>query len=187
MVLCERDGHEVITCSTSSPPPTTIPDPRRQILPDANSFPTSDFEHHAGCGTGEPLPACARLRRAGQLDVPNSGASAYPCVRCCNRPAAAAAPHHGLVTAHGDSSSDWLHCCGNVFVVWWPCCRQTAFVLTDVVALHMQGLAYTETEGDEVEDLMQLLAAAKRRFPGLQGVASGAIASDYQRLRVESV
>ena len=34
---------------------------------------------------------------------------------------------------------------------------------------------------------MQLLAAAKRRFPGLQGVSSGAIASDYQRLRVESV
>jgi len=51
----------------------------------------------------------------------------------------------------------------------------------------LQGLAYTKTAGDEVEDLMQLLAAAKRRFPGLQGVSSGAIASDYQRLRVESV
>jgi diphthine-ammonia ligase len=62
-----------------------------------------------------------------------------------------------------------------------------ALASTDVVTLHMQGLAYTKTEGDEVEDLMQLLAAAKTRFPDLQGVASGAIASDYQRLRVESV
>lgn len=38
-----------------------------------------------------------------------------------------------------------------------------------------------------MEDLAALLAAALKRFPGLQGVASGAIASDYQRLRVEAV
>ena len=50
-----------------------------------------------------------------------------------------------------------------------------------------QELSYTTTEGDEVEDLAALLAAAKMHFPGLQGVASGAIASDYQRLRVEAV
>lgn len=50
-----------------------------------------------------------------------------------------------------------------------------------------QELSYAATEGDEVEDLVALLAAAKKRFPGLQGVASGAIASDYQRLRVEAV
>ena len=59
--------------------------------------------------------------------------------------------------------------------------------LVHMISLQRQGLAYTETAGDEVEDLLQLLAAAKQRFPGLQGVASGAIASDYQRLRVESV
>jgi diphthine-ammonia ligase len=48
-------------------------------------------------------------------------------------------------------------------------------------------LSYTRSEGDEVEDLYQLLAFAKRRMPGIQAVASGAIASDYQRLRVEHV
>ena len=38
-----------------------------------------------------------------------------------------------------------------------------------------------------MEDLAALLAAAKMHFPELQGVTSGAIASDYQRLRVEAV
>lgn len=48
-------------------------------------------------------------------------------------------------------------------------------------------MGYRETAGDEVEDLAALLAFAKECFPGLQAVASGAIASDYQRLRVEAV
>lgn len=50
-----------------------------------------------------------------------------------------------------------------------------------------QELKYTETHGDEVEDLMILLSEVKKQFPSIQGVSSGAIASDYQRLRVESV
>ncbi|WIA29375.1 hypothetical protein OEZ86_011879 [Tetradesmus obliquus] len=50
-----------------------------------------------------------------------------------------------------------------------------------------QGLSYSCTAGDEVEDLTALLAFVKERHPDVQGVASGAIASDYQRLRVESV
>ena len=41
--------------------------------------------------------------------------------------------------------------------------------------------------GDEVEDLAALVAAAAAAFPGLGGVVSGAVASDYQRLRVENV
>ena len=41
--------------------------------------------------------------------------------------------------------------------------------------------------GDEVEDLAALVAAAAAAFPGLDGVVSGAVASDYQRLRVENV
>ncbi|KAL2642116.1 hypothetical protein R1flu_009703 [Riccia fluitans] len=49
------------------------------------------------------------------------------------------------------------------------------------------GLRYTRTDGDEVEDLEILLRAVKSRFPDLQGVSTGAIASDYQRLRVENV
>ncbi|WIA09297.1 hypothetical protein OEZ85_008704 [Tetradesmus obliquus] len=50
-----------------------------------------------------------------------------------------------------------------------------------------QGLSYSCTAGDEVEDLTAMLAFVKERHPDVQGVASGAIASDYQRLRVESV
>jgi len=48
-------------------------------------------------------------------------------------------------------------------------------------------LQYARTEGDEVEDLFRLLAFVQARVPGLGGVASGAIASDYQRTRVEDV
>lgn len=51
----------------------------------------------------------------------------------------------------------------------------------------LQGLGYEETLGDEVEDLFALLAFVKQRLPDVQAVASGAIASDYQRLRVEHV
>ena len=51
----------------------------------------------------------------------------------------------------------------------------------------VQDLGYTPTDGDEVEDLYQLLAYVKESVPGVQAVASGAIASDYQRLRVENV
>lgn len=43
------------------------------------------------------------------------------------------------------------------------------------------------TEGDEVEDLLALVAFAKQEFPEIQAICSGAIASDYQRIRVESV
>lgn len=51
----------------------------------------------------------------------------------------------------------------------------------------LQDLGYTPTPGDEVEDLYLLLAYVKECIPGVQAVASGAIASDYQRLRVENV
>ena len=54
-------------------------------------------------------------------------------------------------------------------------------------AIAVQGLTYEETEGDEVEDMLQLIAHVQRRHPALQAVSSGAIASDYQRLRVEHV
>lgn len=43
------------------------------------------------------------------------------------------------------------------------------------------------TPGDEVEDLFILLMEVKRQLPCVMAVSSGAIASDYQRLRVESV
>jgi diphthine-ammonia ligase len=50
-----------------------------------------------------------------------------------------------------------------------------------------QGLQYVPQEGDEVEDLHRLLAFVLEQQPDVQAVSSGAIASDYQRLRVESV
>ncbi|KAK9812092.1 hypothetical protein WJX73_005916 [Symbiochloris irregularis] len=50
-----------------------------------------------------------------------------------------------------------------------------------------QGLAYEHTEGDEVEDLLLLLQYAQQQIPEIEAVSSGAIASDYQRLRVENV
>lgn len=46
---------------------------------------------------------------------------------------------------------------------------------------------YSKTLNDEVEDLYTLLSRAKADFPDLQAVASGAILSNYQRVRVEHV
>uniref|UniRef100_A0A3Q4I7P2 Diphthine--ammonia ligase n=1 Tax=Neolamprologus brichardi TaxID=32507 RepID=A0A3Q4I7P2_NEOBR len=45
---------------------------------------------------------------------------------------------------------------------------------------------YRETEGDEVEDLYQLLHLVKEK-EGVEAVSVGAILSDYQRVRVENV
>ena len=45
----------------------------------------------------------------------------------------------------------------------------------------------TRTHTNTVEDLYQLLLSVKERFPEVEGVCSGAILSDYQRLRVENV
>ncbi|XP_059437744.1 diphthine--ammonia ligase isoform X3 [Corylus avellana] len=50
-----------------------------------------------------------------------------------------------------------------------------------------QKLGYRMTPGDEVEDMFILLNEVKRQIPSVTAVSSGAIASDYQRLRVESV
>jgi len=50
-----------------------------------------------------------------------------------------------------------------------------------------QDLQYVETQEDEVESLYALLSQVKKRLPSVQAVASGAILSDYQRLRVEHV
>jgi diphthine-ammonia ligase len=44
-----------------------------------------------------------------------------------------------------------------------------------------------EVAGDEVEDLRALLAAVVAKMPSVRAVTSGAILSDYQRLRVEAV
>uniref|UniRef100_A0A0F7ZE83 Diphthine--ammonia ligase n=1 Tax=Crotalus adamanteus TaxID=8729 RepID=A0A0F7ZE83_CROAD len=48
------------------------------------------------------------------------------------------------------------------------------------------GNIYTKREGDEVEDLYQLLKLVKDK-EGVEAVSVGAILSDYQRVRVENV
>ena len=48
-------------------------------------------------------------------------------------------------------------------------------------------LIYSPTGGDEVEDLYELLVRVCRECEGVEGVSSGAVLSDYQRLRVENV
>eukprot|EP00741_Cyanophora_paradoxa_P015193 tig00020849_g14664.t1 len=50
-----------------------------------------------------------------------------------------------------------------------------------------QSLSYVPTKEDEVEDLYELLKDVKARMPEVTAVSSGAILSDYQRLRVENV
>ncbi|XP_010463925.1 PREDICTED: diphthine--ammonia ligase [Camelina sativa] len=50
-----------------------------------------------------------------------------------------------------------------------------------------QKLSYQMTLDDEVEDMFVLLSEVKRQIPSITAVSSGAIASDYQRLRVESI
>ncbi|XP_042399116.1 diphthine--ammonia ligase-like [Zingiber officinale] len=54
-------------------------------------------------------------------------------------------------------------------------------------SMRHQHLNYKTTSGDEVEDLFILLSEIKKKIPSITAVSSGAIASDYQRLRVESV
>ena len=49
-------------------------------------------------------------------------------------------------------------------------------------------MTYEPTRGDEVEDLYRLLRKVKEEVVGgVEGVASGAILSNYQRIRVENV
>ena len=49
-----------------------------------------------------------------------------------------------------------------------------------------QSLNYSVTEGDEVEELYELLREVLRRHPDVCAVSSGAILSTYQRTRVET-
>ena len=53
-------------------------------------------------------------------------------------------------------------------------------------AVH-QKLSYSQTQGDEVEDLYQIIKDVQHRFPQIQAVAAGAVLSTYQRNRVENV
>ena len=50
-----------------------------------------------------------------------------------------------------------------------------------------QALRYDQTAGDEVEDLHALLSEVLAKMPDVQAVCSGAVLSNYQRSRVETV
>jgi diphthine-ammonia ligase len=76
--------------------------------------------------------------------------------------------------------SNWLQLLADAFAL--PLFRQCISGASKDISMD-----YTQTTGDEVEDLYQLLKAVKDAVPGLQAVASGAILSNYQRTRVEHV
>jgi diphthine-ammonia ligase len=46
--------------------------------------------------------------------------------------------------------------------------------------------SYQPTQGDEVEDLYELLKECKERFPEIAGITTGAVFSNYQKQRVEN-
>ena len=52
------------------------------------------------------------------------------------------------------------------------------------IAIHSN--SYAPTEGDEVEDLFELLKECKARFPEVGGITTGAVFSSYQKQRVEN-
>ncbi|CAG8541586.1 9750_t:CDS:10 [Paraglomus occultum] len=54
-------------------------------------------------------------------------------------------------------------------------------------SLLIQSTYYRTTQGDETEDLYELLKEVKEHHPDIQGVSVGAILSNYQRVRVEHV
>ncbi|KAJ8442254.1 hypothetical protein Cgig2_005194 [Carnegiea gigantea] len=64
--------------------------------------------------------------------------------------------------------------------------KQDCFAWGNFFERHHE-LSYKRTPGDEVEDMFILLSEVKRQIPAITAVSSGAIASDYQRLRVENV
>ena len=59
-------------------------------------------------------------------------------------------------------------------------------VVTQGIAKH-KDMFYEQTDSDEIEDLYQLLLIVKNKHPSIRGVSTGAILSNYQRLRVENV
>jgi len=52
------------------------------------------------------------------------------------------------------------------------------------IAIHSN--SYQPTQGDEVEDLFQLLQDVKSRFPEIKAITTGAVYSNYQKERVEN-
>ena len=51
----------------------------------------------------------------------------------------------------------------------------------------IQDLEYSKTQNDEVEDLFRLIEIMKKNHPEIKGISSGAIASTYQKNRVENL
>ena len=71
-------------------------------------------------------------------------------------------------------------------------CLEVPLISRTIIGKPLNTELYYETEEskdatDEVEDLYVLLKQVKNMHPEVQAVASGAICSNYQRLRVEQV
>ncbi|KAK2952155.1 putative Diphthine--ammonia ligase [Blattamonas nauphoetae] len=77
---------------------------------------------------------------------------------------------------------------GSLGVVTQSSCMNTPLLRKIIQGKSLNiGEDYDETCGDEIEDLYSLLLDVKNRFPEVKYVSTGAIASDYQRIRVEHV
>jgi diphthine-ammonia ligase len=113
---------------------------------------------------------------------------------CYNLVQCVAAGHEVVALANLRPSRDTQEEDSNMYqTVGWNCVELLAramrlplYVETITGEGREMGKDYLPTEGDEVEDLYRLLKRVARET-GVKGVAVGAILSDYQRVRVESV
>lgn len=95
---------------------------------------------------------------------------------------------HPEASGPDDLDSHCFQTVGHQILPLLPACMNVPLYRKQIAGKSVaRSLQYSITEGDEVEDLHALLAFVKSTHPDVQAVASGAIASDYQRLRVEHV
>lgn len=103
------------------------------------------------------------------------------------------APGEGSNIATQEADSFMFQTVGhNVAVCMGACLGTPMYRIATKGKAVQSGVEYMVPAGtsgatDEVEDLFHLISCVKHDFPDIQGVASGAILSNYQRIRVENV
>ena len=82
-----------------------------------------------------------------------------------------------------------MHSLGHTVIPLYSQCFEVPLYRQAIIGRAIaKELAYTQpVQGDEVENLYELLTQVLRAHPDVEGVAVGAIISTYQRLRVEHV
>ena len=86
-----------------------------------------------------------------------------------------------LIRREFDGSFIWFH-----FLTWFFFSQYH-----NILVAKQKDITYDSSKvisnDDEVEDLYELIKDVKERFPDIEGIASGAVLSNYQRNRVENV